>query len=163
MKNIFYYDTVIGCIGIAEQDNCITNVVFEADVIPAKSQGNGELVVHETQLIREAAQQLNEYLKGERQLFSLPLAPEGTPFMKKVWDSLCRIPYGESRSYKQIAGDVGNSKASRAVGLANNRNPIPLIIPCHRVIGSNGKLTGYRGGLDLKQKLLELEKGHGNF
>ncbi|MDF2985487.1 MAG: methylated-DNA/protein-cysteine methyltransferase [Eubacterium sp.] len=162
MKNIFYYDTVIGCIGIAEEDNYITNVVFENDVLPVKSKENHELVVHETQVIREAAQQLDEYLKGERQLFSIPLAPEGTPFMKEVWNGLCRIPYGESRSYKEIAGTVGNPKAYRAVGLANNRNPIPVFIPCHRVIGSNGKLTGYRGGLEVKQKLLELEKGNGN-
>jgi len=89
--------------------------------------------------------------------FDLPLAPRGTPFQLKVWQALTTIPYGETRSYKQIAEQIGNSKACRAVGLANNRNPISIVVPCHRVIGANGKLVGYGGGLDVKKYLLELE------
>jgi len=88
----------------------------------------------------------------------LPLAPAGTAFMQKVWNALLTIPYGETRSYKEIAIAVGNSKACRAVGMANNRNPISVVIPCHRVIGANGKLVGYGGGLDIKSYLLDLEK-----
>ncbi len=87
----------------------------------------------------------------------MPLNPNGTVFQKKVWNALCNIPYGETRSYKQVAEAVGNNKASRAVGMANNKNPIMIVIPCHRVIGSNGSLVGYAGGLDIKEKLLFLE------
>lgn len=101
---------------------------------------------------------MQDYLAGKLKDFKLPLAPAGTEFMLRVWESLRAIPYGETRSYQEIAQSVGNKKASRAVGLANNRNPIPIIIPCHRVIGANGKLTGYRGGLEIKAHLLELEK-----
>jgi methylated-DNA-[protein]-cysteine S-methyltransferase len=90
--------------------------------------------------------------------FNLPLAPQGTPFQQEVWKELCKIPYGETISYGELAKRIGNSKASRAVGLANGSNPIPIIIPCHRVIGSNGKLTGYGGGLPIKEKLLALER-----
>ena len=88
----------------------------------------------------------------------MPLAPKGTPFQQKVWAALQEIPYGETRSYKEIAAMVGNEKACRAVGMANNRNPLPIFIPCHRVVGTNGKLVGYAGGLDVKTFLLELEK-----
>ncbi|MGB4439469.1 MAG: methylated-DNA--[protein]-cysteine S-methyltransferase, partial [Sedimentibacter sp.] len=115
--------------------------------------------VCETKLINNASNQLNEYLNGIRTAFDLPLNPEGTEFQKKVWTALCEIPYGETRSYKQIAEAAGNSKASRAVGMANNKNPIMIFIPCHRVIGANGSLVGYAGGLDMKEKLLALEKG----
>jgi len=107
-----------------------------------------------------AKQQLAEYFAGERKGFVLPLRPEGTPFQRAVWRALETIPYGETRSYGQIAAAVGNGKASRAVGMANNRNPISIIIPCHRVIGSTGKLVGYGGGLEKKMALLELEKNH---
>jgi methylated-DNA-[protein]-cysteine S-methyltransferase len=106
----------------------------------------------------ETMRQLNAYFAGELESFDLPLAPEGTPFQLKVWRQLCRIPYGETISYGELARRVGNPKASRAVGLANGSNPIPIIIPCHRVIGSNGKLTGYGGGLPIKEKLLALER-----
>lgn len=155
MKNIFYYQTKIGYIGIAEEDNHITNVFFENDEKIAESDG---YKFAETDLLREAGKQLDEYLLGKRKVFSLPLAPSGTAFMKKVWDCLCDISYGETKSYKEIAKASGNEKACRAVGLANNKNPIPIFIPCHRVIGTNGKLTGYRGGLNTKLQLLELEK-----
>jgi methylated-DNA-[protein]-cysteine S-methyltransferase len=108
-----------------------------------------------TALIHE----LRAYFRGELKRFDQPLAPEGTSFQRQVWSELCGIPYGETISYLELAARVGNPRASRAVGLANGANPIPIIIPCHRVIGSNGKLTGYGGGLAVKQKLLALERG----
>lgn len=108
--------------------------------------------------LREPVRQLQEYFAGKREDFDLPLAPRGTPFQQKVWKQLCRIPYGETISYGELARSIGNLNASRAVGLANGSNPIPIIIPCHRVIGSNGKLTGYGGGLPIKEKLLALEQ-----
>ena len=108
--------------------------------------------------LEEAKQQLAEYFAGQRQAFDLPLRMQGTPFQQKVWAALREIPYGETRSYGQIAAQVGNPKAGRAVGMANNRNPIAIIVPCHRVIGANGSLTGYAGGLSVKQELLALER-----
>ena len=114
--------------------------------------------VQESAAFAEATRQLRAYFAGELEQFDLPLAPEGTPFQLQVWRHLCEIPYGETISYGELARRIGNPKASRAVGLANGSNPIPIIIPCHRVIGSNGKLTGYGGGLPIKEKLLALER-----
>ena len=108
-------------------------------------------------MLLEAKRQLEEYFAGIRAGFSLPLAPEGTAFQKAVWEQLEAIPYGETRTYGQIAAAVGNPNASRAVGGANHNNPIAIVIPCHRVIGANGKLTGYAGGIDLKEALLRIE------
>src|ERR1700733_3668936 len=108
--------------------------------------------------LSETIDQLRAYLAGELEKFDLPLAPEGTAFQLAVWRRLSDIPYGETISYGELAGRIGNPKASRAVGLANGSNPIPIVIPCHRVIGSNGKLTGYGGGLPIKEKLLALER-----
>ena len=108
---------------------------------------------------KPAIAQLNSYFAGELKEFDLPLAPPGTEFQRKVWSALQEIPYGETRSYGELAREVGNANASRAVGAANGRNPIPVIIPCHRVIGGNGSLTGFGGGLETKQHLLKLEKG----
>ncbi len=102
--------------------------------------------------------QLRAYFKRELKAFDLPLAPEGTPFQLKVWQALRDIPYGELVSYKTIAKAIGNPNAVRAVGGANGRNPIPIIVPCHRVIGSNGRLTGFGGGLETKQRLIDLER-----
>ncbi len=152
MKKLFFYKTDIGKIGIAEENTFITNLFFENDIVPL------EIITQETPLLKEAGKQLQDYFVGRIKEFSLPMAPQGTEFMKSVWKALCEIPYGETRSYHEIAQNIGKPKASRAVGLANNRNPIPVFIPCHRVIGSNGKLTGYRGGLELKTQLLEVEK-----
>jgi len=168
MKNIFYYQTDIGRIGIAEEDNQITNLFFENDSCPDVRTGSNEDVaskdyyLNETDILKEASSQLYEYLLGKRQTFYLPLAPMGTVFMKNVWSCLGDISYGKTKSYKEIAQAVGNAKACRAVGHANNKNPIPIFIPCHRVIGANGKLIGYRGGLQTKIQLLELEKQYGN-
>ena len=110
-------------------------------------------------LQREVDKQMKEYFEGERKEFDLPLRPEGTDFQKKVWNALLEIPFGETRSYQDIANAVGSPKACRAVGMANHQNPIIIVIPCHRVIGKNGKLVGYGGGLSMKEKLLLLEKG----
>jgi O-6-methylguanine DNA methyltransferase len=115
------------------------------------------LVVPDQSKNRIALDQLREYFAGKRQTFSVPMACEGTAFQKKVWRALQRIPYGQTVTYKEIARQIGEPKAFRAVGLANNRNPIGIIVPCHRVIGANGKLIGYGGGLQMKEKLLQLE------
>jgi methylated-DNA-[protein]-cysteine S-methyltransferase len=108
--------------------------------------------------LQEPARQLRAYFAGELEAFDLPLSPSGTSFQLAVWGKLCEIPYGETISYGELARRLENPNASRAVGLANGSNPIPIIIPCHRVIGSNGKLTGYGGGLPIKEKLLALER-----
>ena len=111
-------------------------------------------------VLLETQKQLNEYFAGQRQVFDLPLDFEGTEFQQKVWQALLTIPFGETRSYKQIAEQVGNIKAVRAVGAANGKNPISIIAPCHRVVGANGKLVGFAGGLENKDVLLKLEHNH---
>lgn len=148
----YFHNTTIGRIGIAEEGGSITNLYFETDAVPQNVE------ISETEVIREAFRQLNGYLAGDLKTFSLPLTPRGTDFMRIVWKILCRVPFGKTASYKEIAIAAGNPEGARAVGMANNRNPIPIFIPCHRIIGANGKLTGYRGGLDVKKILLELEK-----
>jgi O-6-methylguanine DNA methyltransferase len=105
-----------------------------------------------------AYMQIREYLDGKRKVFDFPIELQGTVFQKKVWNVLRGIPFGETRTYAQIAAAIGNPKAARAVGLANGRNPVCIVVPCHRVIGANGKLIGYAGGLDMKKALLELER-----
>ena len=154
MKNLYYYQSEIGIIGIAAHDQAITDVFFSREA-PAF-----QAVERETPLIRKAEQQIQEYIAGKRKLFDLPIEPVGTKFQKQVWQALLTIPYGTTRSYQEIAGQIGNIKACRAVGMANNRNPISIIIPCHRVIGKNGTLVGYGGGLDIKARLLEIEKNY---
>ncbi len=150
---ISFQQTVIGRIGIAESNGVITNLFFSTDKVSQQAE------IGETELIREAFRQLQAYLSGELRIFSLPVVPAGTPFMQRVWQTLSAIPYGTTLTYLQIAVAVENPLAARAVGMANNRNPVPIFIPCHRVIGINGSLTGYRGGLGLKKWLLELERG----
>lgn len=108
-------------------------------------------------LFREARRQLDEYFEGQRQDFHLPLRPEGTEFQKKVWQVLCRIPYGQLISYRELAARVGSPRAFQAVGQANGHNPLPILIPCHRVIAADGTLGGYSGGLERKRFLLHLE------
>jgi len=148
---LYTRQTQIGCIGLAERDGVIIELALRAK--PATKS------LLEPEVIRQAFAQVAEYLAGRRKSFDLPLHAEGTPFMRRVWDELRRIPYGETRSYKDIAAAIGRPGAMRAVGMANNRNPIALIIPCHRVIGADGSLVGFGGGLDLKRRLLELEAG----
>ncbi len=150
--NLFFQQTALSKIAIAEQNDRICGLYFANDIIPADAEQI------ETALIHEAFLQLNAYFTGHLKTFSLPLAPEGTAFMQQVWQALQTIPYGTTASYKDIALAIGNVKAVRAVGLANYKNPIPIFIPCHRVIGSNGKLTGYSSGLIIKKFLLSLEQ-----
>lgn len=151
MINSTIFETSIGKLYLEESDGTITRLSFESEGFDAAAEG--EL----SPLLLEARSQVIAYLEGKRTDFDLPLSPAGTLFQKRVWDALLTIPYGTTISYKELAALAGNAKACRAVGMANNRNPIPLIIPCHRVIGANGKLVGYGGGLPLKQKLLTLE------
>jgi len=151
MKKYCNYNHVFCNLFIAEDNGAICNIFFKNDKIPTDYE------TRETPLNKKAAKQLDEYFNGKRKVFDLPLALDGTDFQIKVWNALQTIRYGKTISYGQLAAMTGNPKASRAVGMANNRNPIPIIVPCHRVIGSNGSLTGYAGGLELKQKLLELE------
>jgi len=153
--NIFHYDSPVGPLGIAEQDGAITRVIFGKEMPAGYEFG-------ETELIKQANEQLQEYFAGTRRAFDLPLALRGTEFQVKAWQALQTIPYGETRSYKNMAEQVGSPKACRAIGLANNRNPIVIIVPCHRVVGHNGSLVGFGGGLDAKRFLLDLEAGHVN-
>ena len=147
MKKIYYYNTCIGRIGIAEENGIITNVTF----------ADKKWKVEETETIKKAKKQLDEYFEGKRKNFDLPTKLEGTEFQLKVWNELKKIPYGHTASYKEIAEAVGCPNGYRAVGMANNRNPIAIIYPCHRVIGADGSLTGYGGGIGIKEKLLSLE------
>lgn len=152
MKNFYCYDTKIGKISICESKGKITDIIF------GKPELSDEYKICETDIIKNCHNQLNEYFDKKRKTFDLPLNPKGTEFMLKVYNELLKIPYGETKCYKEIALSINNPNASRAVGMANNKNPIPIIIPCHRVIGKNGKLVGYGGGLEIKKFLLELEK-----
>lgn len=149
MDYTYTYETAIGTIQLEATDAAITKLLFGAQPTAATKT--------ETPLIKTAHRQLAEYLAGSRRVFDLPLSPQGTPFQKTVWTQLLKIPYGETASYGEIARMAGNPKACRAVGMANNRNPISIFIPCHRVIGADGSLTGYGGGLEIKRFLLELE------
>lgn len=132
----------------------------DTHIVGLKKSNHPENMGEASALSDAAYVQITEYFFGKRKSFDLPIASKGTDFQKKVWQALCDIPYGETRSYKDIAIAVGNPKASRAVGMANNRNPIAIVVPCHRVIGSSGKLVGYAGGLETKEKLLALEAEH---
>jgi len=152
VKNIFFYKTKIGNVGIIDNGYSIIEIFF------ASNKDENTNNAQETLLQKEANKQLKEYFEGARKNFNIPLDPKGTPFQKKVWKALETIPYGETRSYKEIAEQVGSPKAYRAVGMANNKNPISIIIPCHRVIGANGKMVGYGGGLEIKEYLLNLEQ-----
>lgn len=158
MRYVYFYDTKIkelGTLGIGADDDRITNLFFEFETENVKK--NKDYTIKETPLIKKAATQLFEYLNGKRKNFDLPLLKDGTDFQVSVWNELIKIPYGETRSYKDIAIAINNEKAVRAVGMANNRNKISIFIPCHRVIGMNKKLVGYGGGLQIKEFLLNLE------
>ncbi len=146
------YNSPIGTLLIEATDNHITRLSFQQE-----ERGREEQL---TPLIRTAFEQLDEYFAGRRKTFDLPLLPEGTPFQEKVWKTLQTIPYGELWTYKDVALRIRQPRASRAVGMANNKNPIMIFIPCHRVIGTDGKLVGYAAGIDIKHKLLIMEKAH---
>ena len=154
--NYYTYETPFGNITIMSNGSCITHVKSESlsSVIKKPAEKS---TCKSDKLTDMAAAQLNEYFTGKRLVFELALDPQGTKFQKDVWTVLKEIPYGETRSYKQIAQAIGNPKACRAVGMANNKNPIWIIIPCHRVIGAGGSLIGYGGGLEMKERLLKHE------
>ncbi|MDE8731872.1 methylated-DNA--[protein]-cysteine S-methyltransferase [Eubacteriales bacterium DFI.9.88] len=153
MKHITLYDSPVGILRIVTEDSALTDLALDCDEPPV----TGEYSREETPLTRRVRSQLDEYFSGQRTDFDLPLKPNGTEFQKKDWAALQEIPYGQTRTYKDIAEAIGCPKGFRAVGLANNHNPIMIIIPCHRVIGSDGSLTGYAGGTHIKKYLLELE------
>ncbi len=150
MNNYAIYETVIGKVIIGYEGNKLTKLNKADDDISKEGV--------KTDFTDKVYRQLIEYFEGKRKTFDIELSLEGTDFQRKVWVALQRIPYGETRSYKDIAIMIESPKASRAVGMANNKNPIGIIVPCHRVIGSSGKLVGYAYGLDMKKQLLELEK-----
>lgn len=147
--NSFTYKTPVGNITVEDNGEFVTAVSF------SKKRSSDK----ESELAKITYFQLQEYFQKKRKEFQIPVKPVGTDFQRLVWKALREIPYGQVVSYKDIAQKIGNPKACRAVGMANNKNPIAIIIPCHRVIGKDGSLTGYAGGLDLKKYLLDLEKG----
>ncbi len=153
--NYTYLDTSIGKLLIAGDDDAIHRIEFPRRGKPARPEAGW--IAQSKGAVAECARQLREYFDGKRTAFDLPLAPAGTAFQRSVWRGLQEIPYGETISYGELARRIGNPNASRAVGAANGSNPIPIVIPCHRVIGANGKLTGFGGGLPTKEALLALE------
>lgn len=152
-----YMDSPVGRLLLAGDRDHIRLVGFSSG---GKARGADPDWERFDEPFRAVKQQLGEYFEGVRQSFEVPLAPQATPFQARVLEALQAIPYGQTRSYKEIAQAVGSPKAVRAVGGANGNNPIPILIPCHRVIGSNGTLTGFGGGLDVKRYLLDLERRH---
>jgi methylated-DNA-[protein]-cysteine S-methyltransferase len=151
-------DSPIGLLTLAGDGPVLTNLRM-VDQMYEPSRADWLL---DDRAFPDAVEQLDAYFAGELQDFSLRLDFRGTEFQRKVWDALCTIPYGETRSYGEIAEQIGSPTASRAVGLANGHNPISVIVPCHRVIGANGSLTGFGGGLERKRALLDLEKNAAN-
>ncbi|MEG0070898.1 MAG: methylated-DNA--[protein]-cysteine S-methyltransferase [Raoultibacter sp.] len=153
-RTYFTYNTPVGHITIGSNGAALTHIVFGIRVLPGEKKA--------TKLTNDAANQIQEYLAGKRFAFDLPLAAAGTNFQKQVWMELQTIPYGQTRSYSDIAVAIGKPNACRAVGGANNKNPLAIVIPCHRVIGANGKPVGYAGGLKTKEFLLALEQNQKN-
>lgn len=152
MLFLWYTDSPLGVLGLVEDSGALTELFFGRRPVPMARE-------EETPLILEAEKQLAQYFQRERRNFDLPLRPRGTVFQLNVWKALTAIPYGETRSYLEVAQMAGCPRGCRAVGRANHSNPISIFIPCHRVIGANGSLTGYGGGLAAKEYLLRLEKG----
>lgn len=153
-----YMDSPVGALKLVAHDQALVAVMWDNE--DHKRVRLAELIENiQHPMLLKVKQQLEQYFAGQRQQFNLPLDFQGTDFQQQVWRALLTIPYGETRSYKDIALQIGNEKAVRAVGAANGRNPISIIAPCHRVIGSGGALVGFAGGLDKKQILLSLEQG----
>lgn len=150
MERFAYLSSPVGTLTLTEEEDALTGLYF------GRLSRQGQEVL--SPVLEETARQLSEYFSGKRREFSLPLSPKGTEFQLRVWRALETIPYGETRSYGDMARLIGSPKACRAVGMANHRNPISIIVPCHRVVGANGSLTGYGGGLDAKRFLLDLEQ-----
>ena len=155
--SFMYMLTPVGQLKLVANETALVAVLWQNEN-PKRVRLEELLEQHDHPILCEAQQQLAEYFAGTRQQFDLPLDFDGTYFQKQVWQALLQIPYGETRSYKQIAEQLGNPKAVRAVGAASGKNPISIIAPCHRVIGASGKLVGFAGGLDNKQILLKLEQ-----
>ncbi len=153
MKTCCFYEGAIGKYGVQEEGEKLVRI-WVGNQVGAVPEG---YELRETPLLQEVRRQLNAYFAGKLKVFDIPYSLEGTPFQQKVWRALCDIPYGTCITYGELAKRIGDPKACRAVGMANGRNPLPIIVPCHRVIGSGGKLTGYTGGLDIKTKLLQIE------
>jgi methylated-DNA-[protein]-cysteine S-methyltransferase len=152
-----YMDSPVGTLKLVAHDHALVAVMWDNE--DHKRVRLAELIEdHQHPMLLRVKKQLEQYFAGQRQQFDLPLDFQGTDFQQQVWQTLLTIPYGETRSYKEIAVQIGNEKAVRAVGAANGRNPISIIAPCHRVIGSSGALVGFAGGLDKKQILLSLEQ-----
>lgn len=158
MIHYYVYEMPIGRMFLAEENDRLCNVDIDKISYHALMEDRSDAINEETELLREAAEQLREYFDGQRQKFDLPVILQGTDFQIKAWKALMDIPYGETRSYKQQAEYLGNPNACRAVGGANHRNRLLIIVPCHRVIGADGSLIGFGSGLDVKRKLLDLEK-----
>ncbi|HOX25470.1 MAG TPA: methylated-DNA--[protein]-cysteine S-methyltransferase [Candidatus Krumholzibacteria bacterium] len=151
-------DSPVGPLLLAATADGLTDIRFAGDAGPAPADSlTGEAAARARSILAAAAAQLAEYFAGERRTFDLPLAFAGTPFQRDVWRALQSIPHGETISYAELARRVGRPRAVRAVGAANGRNPLPIVLPCHRVIGADGSLTGYGGGLAIKRTLLDLE------
>ena len=148
------YESPCGPLTLISNGAALTDLQFENPRYAYKPAPAGRDAI-----LDRARRQLDQYFAGKLRVFDLPLAPVGTPFQQRVWQALLTIPYGVTRSYGQQAAAIGSPQASRAVGLANGRNPISIIVPCHRVIGANGSLTGYGGGMERKKLLLDLEQG----
>ncbi len=153
------YDSPIGKLPIFSEDDFLVALLWENEN-PKRIILPNNFIEKENQVLFETKQQLDEYFQGKRKIFSIPLKPKGTEFQKKVWDELLKIEFGKTKSYIQLAENLNNSKAVRAVGAANGKNPISILIPCHRVIGKNGNLTGFAGGISVKDFLLKLESNH---
>jgi len=158
MKKMFFYKSPVGVLGIGEEFEAISYIYFNDPHLTAELKDQG-YVEEITPLIKNAQKQLDEYFGRKRRVFDLPLYPKGTDFQITVWKALQTIPYGETRTYSDIAVQIKNPKSYRAVGMANNSNPIVIVVPCHRVIGKDKSLTGYGGGLETKKYLLDLESG----
>ena len=152
------YDSPVGLLSIKSSNGFINEILF----VPEENASNYFSDDKPTEVFKKCSDQLDEYFSGTRQAFDLPLMQSGTDFQQKVWSELMNIPFGKTISYLELSKRINNVKAIRAVGAANGRNNLPIIVPCHRVIGSNGKLTGYSGGLKIKQWLLEHEMKHAN-
>jgi methylated-DNA-[protein]-cysteine S-methyltransferase len=151
-----YMNSPVGRLTLISSDKGLAAILWENDD-PGRVHAKADIESNTHPILVEAERQLKEYFEGKRNTFSLELDPIGTAFQKEVWEALATIPYGETRSYTQIANQIGKPKAVRAVGAANGRNPISIILPCHRVIGASGALTGFAGGLEAKACLLSLE------
>lgn len=157
IKQSYTFKTPIGILTMSEADQYLTGVSFERDQSFLLAEQPGQRYRKHSDVLYEAYRQLQEYFAGNRRDFTIPIRADGTAFQKRVWGELQKIPYGETRSYAEIAAGIGNPKAVRAVGQANNRNPILIIVPCHRVIHKNGDIAGFACGDDVKRYLLGLE------